>query len=103
MKDKTGRKVKTFELKTFEVENKTGRKVEEQSGNRGKKSGFKTLSNFCEKSLFIKVSLPKDVPTQSGVLACGFPITLNPYTSNVLATSYRPRISIIKFRVTSEI
>ena len=77
MKDKTGRKVKTFELKTFEVENKTGRKVEEQSGNRGKKSGFKPLSNFfCEKSLFIKVSLPKDVHTQSGVLACGFLITL---------------------------
>ena len=46
MKDKTGRKVKTFELKTFGGENKTGRKVEEQSGNRGKTSGFKTLSNF---------------------------------------------------------
>ena len=30
MKDKTGRKVKTFELKTFGGENKTGRKVEEQ-------------------------------------------------------------------------
>ena len=38
MKDKTGWKVKTFELKTFEGESKTGRKVEEQSGNRGKKS-----------------------------------------------------------------
>ena len=36
MKDKTGRKVKTFELKTFEGENKTGRKLEEQSPNRGK-------------------------------------------------------------------
>ena len=46
MKDKTGRKVKTLELKIFESENKTGRKVEEQSGNRGKRSGFKTLSNF---------------------------------------------------------
>ena len=77
MKDKTVRKVKNFELKTFEDENKTGRKVEEQSGNSGQKLGFKTLSNFfCEKSLFIKVSLLKDVPTQSGVLACGFPITL---------------------------
>ena len=77
MKDKTGRKVKNFELKTFEGENKTGRKVEEQSENRGKKSGFKTLSHFLvKKSLFTKVSLPKDVPTQSGVLACGFPITL---------------------------
>ena len=36
MKDKTERKVKTFELKTFEGENKTGRKVEEQSGKRKK-------------------------------------------------------------------
>ena len=53
MKYKTGRKVKTFELLTFEDENKTGRKVEEQSGNRGKKSGFKTLSNFFAKNLFL--------------------------------------------------
>ena len=46
MKDKTGRKVKSLELKTFEGENKTGRKVEEQLGNRGKKSRFKNLSTF---------------------------------------------------------
>ena len=60
MKDKTGRKVKTFELKTFEDENKTGRKVEEQSGNRGKKSGFKTLSNFfLRKISFYKSLTPK--------------------------------------------
>ena len=36
MRDKTEQKVKTFELKTFEGENKTGRKVKEKSGLRRK-------------------------------------------------------------------
>ena len=36
MRDKTEQKVKTFELKTFEGEIKTGRKVKEKSGLRRK-------------------------------------------------------------------
>ena len=75
-RDKTGRKAKTFELMNFEGENKTGRKVKEKSGLRVKSWDLKPKTSFREKLLFIKVSLPKDVPTQSGVLACGFPITL---------------------------
>ena len=36
MRDKTGQKVKTFELNIFKEENKTGRKVKEKSGLRRK-------------------------------------------------------------------
>ena len=50
MRDKTGRKVKTFELKTFEGENKTVKKSNRKVGIY-KNSGIKTLNNFLVKNL----------------------------------------------------